>query len=525
MKRSTLAALTLLVALTTLISPLQRELFVGDETKYGQVIREMRQTGSLVVPQLEGRPYTHKPPLHFWMIWALTFPFGTGSIWPFVLPSLAAYGLLIWLSGRLAGALFGGGAEIARFVMASFWLVWGLAQTARMDLSFTLAISFAALMIWRWLELSRPRHLYYAAIAVGVAILIKGPMALVMVGLLAAIDGWRRRIGWRREIPAAIGITAAIPLAWLIPAMMVGGGDYSREILVTQNVGRAVSAWTHSEPPWFYLLHYPVTFLPWALVGILAIVAGWKRRETRDGALFCVAWMAAVVVPFSLLSSKLDVYMVPAMVPLALLLARFLSREDGTDRLGRWGVILSRLLVALLGIVFVLAIVVGPRFIENPSELALARLPLVRGLFWGMGAAALVGLVLQFSWAGRSALRASVVAALVALFPLAYFSFLLVPVANGEISSAPLVREIAKVTTRGSEVGLYGAPHLWARELPPGLEEVQYLGAGALEAGPTVRVIAVRRDKAPDLGAGLREYEKVGEVVLKGKEFDVYRRE
>lgn len=525
MKRSTLAVLTLLVALTTLISPFQRELFVGDETKYGQVIREMRQTGSLVVPQLEGRPYTHKPPLHFWMIWALTFPFGTGSIWPFVLPSLAAYGLLIWLSGRLAGALFGGGGEIARFVMVSFWLVWGLAQTARMDLSFTLAISFAALMIWRWLELSRPRHLYYAAVAVGVAILIKGPMALVMVGLLTTIDGWRRRIGWRREIPAAIGIAAAIPLAWLIPAVIVGGTDYSHEILVTQNVGRAVSAWTHSEPPWFYLLHYPVTFLPWALVGILAIIAAWKRRETRDGALFCVAWVASVVVPFSLLSSKLDVYMVPAMVPLALLLARFLSREEGTDRLGSWGVILSRVLVTLLGAVFVLAIAVGPRFIESPSELALVRLPLVRGLFWATGAAALAGLVLQFSWAGRSALRASVVAALVSLFPLAYFSALLVPIANAEISSAPLVREIAKVTTRGTEVGLYGAPHLWARELPPGLEEVQYLGAGALEAGPTVRVVAVRRDKAPDLGAGLGEYEKVGEVVLKGKEFDVYRRE
>jgi 4-amino-4-deoxy-L-arabinose transferase-like glycosyltransferase len=525
MSRSTLAALTLLVALTTLISPFQRELFVGDETKYGQVIREMRQTGSLVVPQLEGRPYTHKPPLHFWMIWALTFPFGTGSIWPFVLPSLAAYGLLIWLSGRLAEAFLGGGAAIARFVMASFWLVWGLAQTARMDLSFTLAISVAALMIWRWLELSRPRDLYVAAAAVGVAILIKGPMALVMVGLLAAIDGWRRRVGWRREIPAAIGIAAAIPLAWLIPAVLVGGRDYSHELLVTQNIGRAVSAWTHSEPPWFYLLHYPVTFLPWSLVGIVAIIAVWKRPEARDGAMFCAAWMASVVVPFSLLSSKLDVYMVPAMVPLALLLTRFLSREVTEDRLARWGVILSRVVVALLGGVFVLAIGIGPRFIESPSELALVRLPVVQGLFWGTGVIALAGLVLQFGWGGRSALRASVVAALVSLFPLAYFGALLVPVANGEISSAPLVREIAKVTTRGADVGLYGAPHLWARELPAGLEDVQYLGPGALEGGATLPVVAVRRDKAPDLGVGLAEYEKVGEVVLKGKEFDVYRRE
>lgn len=524
MKRSTLVTLTLLVALTTLISPFQRELFVGDETKYGQVIREMRQTGSLVVPPLEGRPYTHKPPLHFWMIWALTFLFGTGSIWPFVIPSLAAYALLIWLSGRLADEILGGGAWIARFVTASFWLIWGLAQTARMDPSFTLAISVAALMTWRWLERSRPRDLYYAGVAVGIAILIKGPMALVMVALLAAAEVWRRRIGWRKEFVGAIGLAALIPLAWLIPAAILGGKDYSHELLVTQNVGRAVSSWTHSAPPWFYLLHYPVTFLPWSLVGIVAILAAWKRSESRDGAMFCVAWIAAVVIPFSILSGKLDVYMVPAMVPLALLLARYLGVWELDDRLGRWGVILSRVVVALIGSVFVLAIAIGPRSIEDPRELALVNVPLVRGLFWATGAVALAGLVMQFGPAGRSALRASVVAALVALFPLVYLTALLTPLANAEVSSAPLVREIAKITTRGSDVGLYGAPHLWARELPPGLGQVQYLGAGALEGGPTVPVVAVRRDKAADLGAGLGGYEKVGEVVLKGKEFDVYRR-
>lgn len=525
MRRQLLVILTLVVAATTLLSPLQRELFVGDETRYGQVIREMRATGELLVPHLEGRPYSHKPPLHFWMIWALTFVFGTSSLWPFVIPSLLAYALLIWFTGVLAREVAGGGEWIARFAIASFWLVWGLAQTARMDPSFTLVISAAALMIWRWLERGRGSHLHLAGVAVGVGILIKGPMAFVIVAVLCAIEAWRRRTGFRREMLTAVLIAAAIPLVWLVPALLAGGSEYSQEILVKQNVGRAVSAWAHSEPPWFYLLHYPITFLPWSFIGVPAIVAAWKRPENRQGALFCISWLAAVFVPFSLLSGKLDVYMLPAMVPLALLVGRYLSGDERHDRLARWGVVLSRALVVFIGVVFVLAIVIGPRFIERPSELAMVSLPLVRTLFWATGFVALIGLALQFGPAKRSALRASVVAALVSLFPLVYLSAFLMPVANAEVSSAPLAREIARITTRGDEVGLYGAPHLWARDLPEGLQRVNYLGAGALEGGATYRVIAARRDKAPELGAGLSEYEKTGEVVLKGKEFDVYRRD
>ncbi|HEX8619795.1 MAG TPA: dolichyl-phosphate-mannose--protein mannosyltransferase, partial [Thermoanaerobaculia bacterium] len=69
------------VFLSVWLSPLQRELYVGDETKYSQVVREMR-TGSFFLPTLEGSPFTHKPPLHFWAVDLLTHVFGVYSIWP-----------------------------------------------------------------------------------------------------------------------------------------------------------------------------------------------------------------------------------------------------------------------------------------------------------------------------------------------------------------------------------------------------------------------------------------------------------
>src|SRR5204862_7982539 len=79
-RRFALIAVFALFALAWL-TPLRRELFVGDETKYSGVVREMRASGSWFLPPLEGTPFTHKPPLHFWLLAADSLLFGTHSIW------------------------------------------------------------------------------------------------------------------------------------------------------------------------------------------------------------------------------------------------------------------------------------------------------------------------------------------------------------------------------------------------------------------------------------------------------------
>src|SRR5438046_6788547 len=126
-----------ILLLSVLASPWSRELFVGDETKYGEVIREMRATGAFFLPTLGGTPFTHKPPLHFWLIDLLTVPLGLYSMWAFVLPSLAAFILLLCLMWRMGGPL-------AAFVCATSLMVWASAQSARMDVGFTAFITLAA---------------------------------------------------------------------------------------------------------------------------------------------------------------------------------------------------------------------------------------------------------------------------------------------------------------------------------------------------------------------------------------------
>src|SRR5438552_8497795 len=125
-RQRVLQVAVLLLILSVLVTPAKRDLFVGDETKYGQVVREMRGTGTFFLPTLGGTPFTHKPPLHFWLIDLLTVPLGLYSMWAFVLPSLAASILLLWLMWPMGGPL-------AAFVCATSLMVWASAQSARMD--------------------------------------------------------------------------------------------------------------------------------------------------------------------------------------------------------------------------------------------------------------------------------------------------------------------------------------------------------------------------------------------------------
>lgn len=530
MSTRALAILTLLAALTVTISPATRELFVGDETKYSQVVREMRG-GAWLVPHLEGEPYTHKPPLHFWGITALSYVTGLRSTWPFVLQSLLAYLLTILFVYVAGSKLFGRHAGVlAAFIYATMLLSWGTAQTARMDPTFVLLISIAIWCVWCFLE-GEPRwRLFAAGAAVGAAILYKGPMALVIVGLAIAFERFRRRAPLRRGGWGwAMLIVAAVPLLWLIPALAAGGREYADELLIKQNVGRAVGSWVHRAPFWFYVPRIPATYFPWFVPVIAGVVAIWKRPAddaARDPRRFLLGWIAAVLIPFSLLSGKLDIYMLPAIVPASLLAAAFLAPriDDSLDRITRWA---NRTVMLLLAGVGLAVPLVAARLLAGEEEAVYASDGRVLGFFFLLAAVSLVALVMSFARRFRSGAGVAILLACAWCVSLLWLVGPLMPLLNEESSSARLVRAIENQHVEPRTIALHRSPHLWSRGMSPELDGVRYVDAHeVVEADPVSRpqVIVTRRDKADELGDVLAGYTRVDSVRMIGKVFDVWRR-
>jgi 4-amino-4-deoxy-L-arabinose transferase-like glycosyltransferase len=516
--RPLITAAVALLVLAALITPMQRDLFVGDETKYGQVVREMRATGAFFLPTLNGTPFTHKPPLHFWLVDLLTFPFGVYSTWAFVLPSLMGLIFLLWVMWRR-------GSPLAAFICGSSIMIWTSAQSARMDVTFTAFIVLALFHLERFFERDDFRALFWCGVFIGVAVLIKGPMAPVIAIVLFALEWGRRRRVPRGNYAPAVLAMIVIPLLWFIPAMITGGGAYTREVIVKQTVGRAVASWVHNAPPWFYVIHFPASLFPWCFLACVAVAASWRTQR------FLINWIVAVVVPYSIMSSKLDVYMMTMIPPVALLIARYVEgiaasvteHDDaaGAEPMrsryaGRTANLIANGLVALIAIA---ALFLSPKQIKGPDA-ALLHLPAVKWLFIVTAVAAIVALIVTL----RASLTTSTIATgLVPIVAMAFIAVALMPVVNDLVSTRPLVAALEKQHVPPEQIALYAAPYLWTRDLPSGYERVTYATPFTLaQISPTVIVTA--KAHANEIAPSLYGYQMVDAVRMIGKWFYVYRR-
>src|SRR6056297_996190 len=143
--------LFLLVVVVALVT---RPLMPVDETRYLGVAWEMWQSGSWIVPLLNGEPYSHKPPLLFWLIhagWAL---FGVNEITPRLVGPAFALGSL-FLIRAVAHRLFPARpvvASLAPWILAGtiYWL--GFATMTMFD---QLVVFFVLLGIFGLLELGQ----------------------------------------------------------------------------------------------------------------------------------------------------------------------------------------------------------------------------------------------------------------------------------------------------------------------------------------------------------------------------------
>ena len=500
-RRLLIAAILFLIA-GALITPLQRDLFVGDETKYGQVVREMRATGAFFLPTLNGTPFTHKPPIHFWMIDLLTFPLGVYSTWAFVLPSLIAFVFLLWLMWKIGGPL-------AAFICGSSLMIWTSAQSARMDVNFT---AFIVLGIWqleRFFDRDDFRALLWSALAIGIAVLIKGPMAPVIAIVLFVLEWMRRkRIPSGNYAPAILAMIV-VPLLWLIPAMLVGGRAYTRDVIVKQTVGRAVASWVHNAPPWFYVIHLPASLFPWFFLAVAAVIALWRTHR------FLINWILAVLVPYSLMSSKLDVYMMAMIPPVALLIAEYVTTWE-RGRPARW---LNAISIAIMALIGIGGLIVTPQMIKGP-EAVLIQLPAVK-IFCVI---TLVAAIIAFVISLRSSLITSTIAAgLVPIIAMIVIAIALMPVVNDLCSTRPLVAALQKQNVPPEQIALYAAPYLWTRDMPRDYERVMYATPYTL-AQTTPTVIVTARAHAGEIAPSLYGYQMVDAVRMIGKWFYVYRR-
>ncbi len=323
------------LAVLTVVAMLTRPLTPIDETRYASVAWEMWLRGDYLVLFKNGEPYSHKPPLLFWLYnlgWAVA---GVNEWWPRLVSPLFSLGALL-LTASLARRLWPreeAAGRHAAWILVSC-LLWMLFSTSGM---FDAMLTFFALLGLRGLLIAADgfplRGFAWLAVAIGLGVLAKGPVVLLHLLPVAVLSPWwRPGLSWKRWfgglLLAVLG-GAAIALAWAIPAAMQGGEEYRRMIFWGQTANRMVDSFAHMRPFWWYLPLLPLLFFPWLLWPELwRRFAALKREGLDMGLRCCLAWLVPVLLLLSLISGKQIHYLVPLFPAFALLAGRLLARAQ-----------------------------------------------------------------------------------------------------------------------------------------------------------------------------------------------------
>lgn len=338
-----------------------------DETRYLAVAWNMHIDHRWLVPWLDGAPYSDKPPILFWLInavWAVTGVHAWAARALELLITLATLPLLASI-GRALGMRPQG-------VRMALWLWLGCAAVGAFAgaIMFDMPLTLATLATWRaTITLANRRWLgaLGVALALGVGILIKGPVALLVGGMPALLAPWwlpaARSRPWTfyAWLLGALGLALVLALAWAIPAAKLGGARYADEILLRQTAGRVMSSFAHDRPWWWYLPLLPVMTLPWVLaIGRGPATTPAEARGPFDR--FALAAFVPAVVVFSLISGKQPHYLLPLLPALALVAGTRLGS-------GQWRVVGWRVGLLLIAVGTAVAIGLG-RAVTPPSAAA-----------------------------------------------------------------------------------------------------------------------------------------------------------
>lgn len=337
------AAALLLFAVVWSLNLGRWDLWGPDEPRYAQVAREMIRSGEYLVPHLNGRIYGEKPPLFFWSVAGVSLIMDRDGRGPSKLaarlPSaIAGLGILLFaylIGRRLYGPSI---ALLSMFILFSTVQFTSSATDAHLDSC--LALFTTAAMFFFYEGYTRPaasRPWFLLAYAVmGLGVLTKGPVAIV-VPLLSAVAFLivKRDFGVLRRIEAVRGfaIMLGIIALWLVPAGLSGGKEYFDYLAFRQSTGRAVNAFSHAQPFYYYFDVFLADFLPWTIFLPFAAAYFIRRKEAREGLLFPFVWFAVTFLFFSLMSGKRSLYLLPLYPPAAIMIAKFCADQvDGFRR-------------------------------------------------------------------------------------------------------------------------------------------------------------------------------------------------
>ena len=335
-RKIALSIVVLAIMAVSVLLIYDHDLWNPHEHRVAAIVKEMADSGNLVVPTLNGQPFLQKPPLYYVTAVAIYKLFRGEPARTFRMTS-AFYGILTLMACARIGFVLGG-PRIALAAAAALVTMAGFLQASHFIVVDTALVAFVALAWWAFVEYrERERKIYLILVWVFTAgaFLSKGivGVALIFPGMLVFLL-WMR--AWRQIFHplhlAGLIAFAAVSSIWLVPLAMHDSMESFRYWLFDQNLGRFLGSTHphHAEGPLFYIPGFLVITLPWSL-WLLPLIAGrlrhWKQNINQME-LLAITWAGIGLVLLSVSANKRELYAYPLLPAAAILLAAFLGKRE-----------------------------------------------------------------------------------------------------------------------------------------------------------------------------------------------------
>lgn len=382
-------------------------LFGETEGLYAIVTHTMMAAGDYVHLWLRGEPYFSKPPLFFW----LQAGFIQGLGWSEAalrLPSIvSSLGTMIttYFLGRLLFSAMAGfwGALVCATCYAGLW--FGPLAIIDPVLTFCMTMGMYAWARARFQESSQGWYVVgFVALALGS--MVKTLHALALPVLVMGIFLWMRHD--RRVFREPYFWVGAILSGLLLGSYyLLLGPEFRQHFFFEENLKRMItvagdqkhSAWEAywgKRPIFWYGLVIWFDLFPWSALLPVGLFLLWKRRPWLESPkeMWVFIWVVVYFVALSLTPEKHERYLMPLLPAFGLLVGyvyhRLLYETSVSEG---WG--LLRGLLGCLGMVFVVAVILGPILLQKKWHVPLDVIPLAFRAGLSMLGLMMIGLAIK----------------------------------------------------------------------------------------------------------------------------------
>lgn len=361
---------------------LMRDFTPSNELRYLSIADEALAGGNFFAFFNHGAAYADKPPLYLWIVMLCKTLTGGHSVFALTLFSILPAFVIVWLMDRWVMSKASVSDRMAMAMMLLTCVMFlGTAVVIRMDMLMCMFIALALFTFWRMYELridGEPdggdavvykKCSWLLPVWIFMALFTKGPVGLLVPPVSIAVflivkRKWRdigKYLGFKTW-----GVIAALCAIWFTCVFFDGGMEYLDNLLFKQTMGRAVKAFTHSRPFWFYAVAILWCIAPYTFILVGSLVESvWPSGKNKaeisaesvrsDLEIFFLCIIGSTFVMLSSFSSKLPVYLVP-MFPFVVYLFPLVSSRKGTRRWLVWAIAIPAAIMSLAALVSMLVL-------------------------------------------------------------------------------------------------------------------------------------------------------------------------